>query len=236
MLKLRNVHTDIGGMQIIQNVSMEISRGEFVALLGSNGAGKTTLFRTIAGVLKPNSGSIEFNGVEIHRMPVHKIVGLGLVLCPQGRQLFPQLSVEKNLLMGAYQIRGDKARVQKNLDRVYELFPILKERSHQEAGTFSGGEQQMLAIGRALMSDPQMLLLDEPSLGLAPLVVKQMAQTISDINKELDTTIFLSEQNANMALNITERGYVLENGSCVLSGECSQLRDDENVRKAYIGA
>ncbi|MFW6011712.1 MAG: ABC transporter ATP-binding protein [Desulfosalsimonas sp.] len=236
MLKLRNVHTDIGGMQIIHNVSIEINQGEFVALLGSNGAGKTTLFRTIAGVLKSNSGTIEFNGVEIHRMPVHKIVGLGLVLCPQGRQLFPQLSVEKNLVMGAYPVRKDKTRMQKNLDRVYNLFPILKERSNQQAGTFSGGEQQMLAIARALMSDPQMLLLDEPSLGLAPLVVKQMAETISEINKELDTTIFLSEQNANMALNITERGYVLENGACVLSGECSQLRDDESVRKAYIGA
>ncbi|MFP4572460.1 MAG: ABC transporter ATP-binding protein [Desulfobacterales bacterium] len=236
MLKLRNVYTDIGGMQIINNVTMEIGQGEFVALLGSNGAGKTTLFRTIAGVLKPNSGTIEFNGIEIHRLPVHKIVGLGLVLCPQGRQLFPHLSVEKNLLLGAYPIRSDKTRVRKSLDRVYELFPILKERSHQEAGTFSGGEQQMLAIARALMSEPQMLLLDEPSLGLAPLIVKQMAETIAEINKELDTTIFLSEQNANMALNITERGYVLENGSCVLSGECEQLRDDQSVRKAYIGA
>ncbi|MFP4000134.1 MAG: ABC transporter ATP-binding protein, partial [Desulfobacterales bacterium] len=138
MLKLRNVYTDIGGMQIINNVTMEIGQGEFVALLGSNGAGKTTLFRTIAGVLKPNSGTIEFNGIEIHRLPVHKIVGLGLVLCPQGRQLFPHLSVEKNLLLGAYPIRSDKTRVRKSLDRVYELFPILKERSHQEAGTFSG--------------------------------------------------------------------------------------------------
>lgn len=236
MLKLKNVYTDIGGLQIIHNVSLEIQKGDFVALLGSNGAGKTTLFRTIAGVLKPSSGSIEFNGVAIHKMPVHKIVELGLVLCPQGRQLFPQLSVEKNLLMGAYPLRKERHRIQKNLDRVYELFPILKERSRQQAGTFSGGEQQMLAIARALMSEPQLLLLDEPSVGLAPLIVEQMADVISNINHEMDTTIFLSEQNANMALNITDRGYVLENGQCVLSGECAQLQNDEKVRKAYIGA
>ncbi len=236
MLKLTQVHTDISGMQIIHNISLEIKQGEFVALLGSNGAGKTTLFRTIAGVLKPNTGTIEFNGTPIHRMPVHKIVELGLVLCPQGRQLFPQLTVEKNLRLGAYPLRGNKIRIQKNLDRVYELFPILKERSQQQAGTFSGGEQQMLAIARALMSEPQMLLLDEPSVGLAPLIVQQMAGVISNINHEMDTTIFLSEQNANMALNITDRGYVLESGACVLTGECDQLKNDEMVRKAYIGA
>ena len=236
MLKLTQVHTDISGMQIIHSVSLEIKQGEFVALLGSNGAGKTTLFRTIAGVLKPNTGTIEFNSTPIHRLPVHKIVDLGLVLCPQGRQLFPHLTVEKNLRLGAYPLRGNKIRIQKNLDRVYELFPILKERSQQQAGTFSGGEQQMLAIARALMSEPQMLLLDEPSVGLAPLIVQQMAAVISNINHEMDTTIFLSEQNANMALEITDRGYVLESGACVLSGECDQLKNDEKVRKAYIGA
>ncbi|MFP3981562.1 MAG: ABC transporter ATP-binding protein [Desulfobacterales bacterium] len=236
MLKLTQVHTDISGMQIIHNVSLEIKQGEFVALLGSNGAGKTTLFRTIAGVLKPNTGSIEFNGAPIHRMPVHRIVEQGLVLCPQGRQLFPHLTVEKNLRLGAYPLRGNKIRIQKNLERVYELFPILKERSQQQAGTFSGGEQQMLAIARALMSEPQMLLLDEPSVGLAPLIVQQMADVISNINQEMDTTIFLSEQNANMALNITNRGYVLESGACVLSGDCEHLKNDEMVRKAYIGA
>ncbi|MFW6283769.1 MAG: ABC transporter ATP-binding protein [Desulfosalsimonas sp.] len=236
MLKLKQVHTQISGLHIIHDVSLEIKRGEFVALLGSNGAGKTTLFRTIAGVLKPSSGSVEFNGAAVYQMPVHKIVDLGLVLCPQGRQLFPQLSVQKNLMMGAYPLRRDKIRIQKNLDRVYELFPVLKERSHQQAGTFSGGEQQMLAIARALMSEPQMLLLDEPSVGLAPLVVRQMADVISNINHEMDTTIFLSEQNANMALNITDRGYVLESGVCVLEGECQQLKNDEMVRKAYIGA
>lgn len=236
MLKLKQVHTQISGLHIIHDVSLEIKRGEFVALLGNNGAGKTTLFRTIAGVLKPGSGAVEFNGIPIYQMPVHKIVDLGLVLCPQGRQLFPQLSVQKNLMMGAYPLRRDKIRIQKNLDRVYELFPVLKERSHQQAGTFSGGEQQMLAIARALMSEPQMLLLDEPSVGLAPLIVQQMADVISNINHEMDTTIFLSEQNANMALNITDRGYVLESGACVLEGECQQLKNDEMVRKAYIGA
>jgi branched-chain amino acid transport system ATP-binding protein len=236
MLKLKQVHTHIGGLHIVHDVSLEIKRGEFVALLGSNGAGKTTLFRTIAGVLKPSSGSVEFNGASIHQMPVHKIVDLGLVLCPQGRQLFPELSVLKNLMMGAYPIRKDKMRVEKNLARVYEFFPVLKERSHQQAGTFSGGEQQMLAIARALMSEPQMLLLDEPSVGLAPLIVQQIADVISNINHEMDTTIFLSEQNANMALNITDRGYVLESGACVLTGECEQLKNDEMVRRAYIGA
>lgn len=236
MLKLNRVHTNIGGMQIIQDVSLDIDQGEFVALLGSNGAGKTTLFRTVAGVLKPKGGSVEFNGVPIHRLPVHKIVEQGLVLCPQGRQLFPELSVQKNLLMGAYPLRGEKKRIKKNLDRVFALFPILKERLHQEAGTFSGGEQQMLAIGRSLMSEPKMLLLDEPSVGLAPLIVKHMGEVISNINREMDTTVFLSEQNANMALNITQRGYVLENGRCVLSGQCRDLKEDEKVRKAYMGA
>jgi branched-chain amino acid transport system ATP-binding protein len=236
MLKLKQVHTHIGGLQIIHDVSLEIKKGEFVSLLGSNGAGKTTLFRTIAGVLKPNTGTVELNGAPIHRLPVHKIVELGLVLCPQGRQLFPELSVRKNLLLGAYPLRGDKKRIQKNMDRVYDLFPILRERSNQEAGTFSGGEQQMLAIGRALMSEPKMLLLDEPSVGLAPLIVQQIADIISNVNLEMDTTIFLSEQNANMALHITERGYVLESGCCVLSGACKALQNDEKVRKAYIGA
>ncbi|MBU1195083.1 MAG: ABC transporter ATP-binding protein [Proteobacteria bacterium] len=236
MLKLEQVYTDIGELHIIHNVSLNIQKGEFVTLLGSNGAGKTTLFRTIAGVLKPAFGTVEFNGIEIDKLPVHKIVDLGIVLCPQGRQLFPELSVKKNLVMGAFSLRGQKSKIKKNLDRVYEHFPILKERSNQLAGTFSGGEQQMLAIGRALMSEPSMLLLDEPSMGLAPLIVKQIADVISNINHEMDTTIFLSEQNANMALNITERGYVLESGKCVLEGLCKDLKNDENVKRAYIGA
>ncbi len=236
MLKLNQVHTHIGGFRIVQEVSLTIAKGEFVALLGSNGAGKTTLFRTIAGILKPSAGTVTFNDIPIHRLPVHKIVQAGLVLCPQGRQLFPQLTVRKNLLLGAYPLRGDKKRIQKNLDRIYALFPILAERHNQQAGTFSGGEQQMLAIGRALMSEPRMLLLDEPSVGLAPLIVRQIADIICDVNREMDTTIFLSEQNANMALNITERGYVLESGRCVLEGECKDLKNNEKVKRAYIGA
>ena len=236
MLKLNQVNTHIGGLHIIQDVSLNIEKGEFVALLGSNGAGKTTLFRTIAGVLKPKTGSIELNGVAIDKLPVHKIVEMGLVLCPQGRQLFPELSVQKNLLLGAFPLRGDKTRIQKNLDKVYELFPILRERTFQQAGTFSGGEQQMLAIARALMGEPRLLLLDEPSMGLAPLIVKQIGEVIENINHEMDTTVFLSEQNANMALNITDRGYVLESGRCTLEGPCDQLKQDEKVRKAYIGA
>lgn len=236
MLKLVRVCTNIGAMQIVGDVSLEIEKGEFVALLGSNGSGKTTLFKTIAGLLRPGSGSIEFNGAPLHRIPVHKVVELGLVLCPQGRHLFPAMSVRKNLLLGAYPLRRDKKRIEKNMDRVFELFPILKERLNQRAGTFSGGEQQMLAIGRALMSEPKMLLLDEPSVGLAPLIVKLIGEVISNINRETGATVFLSEQNANMALNITHRGYVLENGRCVLSGNCSDLRWDEKIRKAYIGA
>jgi branched-chain amino acid transport system ATP-binding protein len=236
MLKLNQVHTQIGGLQIIQDVSLEIQKGEFVALLGSNGAGKTTLFRTIAGVLKPSAGSIELDGKPIHKVPVHKIVEMGLILCPQGRQLFPELSVQKNLMLGAFPLRGDSTRIRKNLDRVYALFPILRERINQAAGTFSGGEQQMLAIARALMGEPKILLLDEPSLGLAPLIVKRIGEVIANINHEMDTTIFLSEQNANMALHITDRGYVLESGKCVLSGPSSDLIKDEKVRKAYIGA
>lgn len=230
------VCTDIGGMRIIQDVSLEIAKGEFVALLGSNGAGKTTLFRTIVGLLKPKSGTVELNGAPVHRMPAHKVVEQGLVLCPQGRQLFPEMSVLKNLQLGAYTLRRDKKRVKKNMDRVFELFPILKERLHQRAGTFSGGEQQMLAIGRALMSEPGVLLLDEPSVGLAPMIVKLIGDVISAINHETGTTVFLSEQNANMALNITHRGYVMENGRSVLSGDCRDLKMDEKVRKAYIGA
>lgn len=236
MLKIIDVTTSIGGFQAIQGVSLEIKKGEFVALLGSNGAGKTTLFRTIAGVLKPTRGTIEFNGTPIHKLPAYKIVTMGLSLCPEGRQLFPQLSVYKNLMLGAYTRRKDRKGVQRTMERVYELFPILKERRSQMAGTFSGGQQQMLAIGRALMSEPEMLLLDEPSTGLAPLVVQKIADTIKNISKEMGTTVFLSEQNANMALMITDRGYVLENGKLTLQGLSTELLNNDMVKKAYLGA
>lgn len=235
MLKLSNVTTTLGNYQAVRGVSLEIEKGEFVALLGSNGAGKTTLFRTIAGVLKPSQGTIEFKGQQINRLPPHKIVGLGLALCPEGRHLFPHLSVQKNLLLGAYVRRRDRKEIDRAMAQCCELFPILKERKNQLAGTLSGGEQQMLAIARALMSGPEMLLLDEPSLGLAPLVVRAIADVIKGIT-EMGTTVFLSEQNANMALNITNRGYVLENGELVLSGSSSELVKNDMVKRAYIGA
>jgi len=236
LLKLTNVSTLIGGFQAVRQISLEIPQGDFVTLLGSNGAGKTTLFRTIAGVLKPFQGTIEFKGQQIQGVAANKIVGRGLALCPEGRQLFPQLSVYKNLTLGAYTRRKDREGVQESLQQVYALFPILQERQNQLAGTFSGGEQQMLAIARSLMSKPELLLLDEPSMGLAPLVVRKIIGEVVKIIHETGTTIFLSEQNANMALTISRRAYVLENGKIVLEGSSSKLMNDDNVKKAYIGA
>ncbi|MGA3118274.1 MAG: ABC transporter ATP-binding protein [Syntrophobacteraceae bacterium] len=235
MLKLNNVSTFIGEFQAVREISLEIPRGDFVTLLGSNGAGKTTLFRTIAGALKPSQGRIEFKGNRIDGIPANKIVSKGICLCPEGRQLFPQLSVYKNLILGAYSRRKDRKGVQQSLEQVYALFPILKERKNQLAGTFSGGQQQMLAIARALMSKPDMLLLDEPSIGLAPLVVRHIIGEVLKAIHEAGTTIFLSEQNANMALMISRRGYVMENGRIVLEGPSDQLMHDDRVRKAYIG-
>ena len=233
MLKLTNVTTMIGDHQVIHDISLEIANGDFVALLGGNGAGKTTLFRTIAGVLSPVQGTIEFKGEPIHKFPAHKIVAKGLSLCPEGRQLFPALPVYKNLMLGAYH-RKDKKDIQNTLDQVYTMFPILKERHKQMAGTFSGGEQQMLAIGRAIMSKPEMLLLDEPSMGLAPQIVEGIADAISALNR-MGITIFLSEQNAQIALMITRHGYVLENGKMVLEGPSSDLLHNDKVKKAYLG-
>jgi branched-chain amino acid transport system ATP-binding protein len=236
LLKLTKVSTRLGGFEAVRDISLEIPDGDFVTLLGSNGAGKTTLFRTIAGVLKPFQGTIEFKGQNIQGVPAHKIVARGLSLCPEGRQLFPQLSVYKNLSMGAYTRRRNRQEFQANLEKVYALFPILKTRTDQMAGTFSGGEQQMLAIARALMSKPDMLLLDEPSMGLAPLVVRKIIGEVVKAIHEAGTTVFLSEQNANMALMISRHAHVLETGRIVLSGPSSELMKDEKVRKAYIGA
>lgn len=223
----------IGEHQVIHDVSLEIARGDFVALLGGNGAGKTSLFRTIVGVLPPSKGKVEFKGEEISHLPAHKVVGKGIALCPEGRQLFPQLSVYKNLMLGAYH-RKDKKGIEETLEQVYNLFPRLKERYKQMAGTFSGGEQQMLAVGRAIMSKPEMLLLDEPSMGLAPLVVEGIADAITQLNK-MGITIFLSEQNAQIALMITRHGYVLENGHLVLEGLSKDLVSNDKVKKAYLG-
>ncbi|MCL5935475.1 MAG: ABC transporter ATP-binding protein [Firmicutes bacterium] len=235
MLKLTDVTTVIGGFEAIRGLSLEIKKGEFVALLGSNGAGKSTLFRTIAGVLKPSRGTIELNGKQISKLSANNIVSLGLSLCPEGRQLFPQLSVYKNLMLGAYTRRKDSGGINRSLELIYDLFPILFERKSQMAGTLSGGEQQMLAIGRALMSGPDILLLDEPSMGLAPLVVQRISDVIKTVN-ETGATVFLSEQNAHVALMITQRGYVLENGRLVLEGSSSDLLTNNLVKKAYLGA
>lgn len=223
----------IGEHQVIHDVSLNIAQGDFVALLGGNGAGKTSLFKTIVGILKPAKGTVEFKGEAINHLPAHKVVGKGLILCPEGRQLFPALSVHKNLMLGAYH-RKDKKAIEETLEQVYTMFPILKERYKQVAGTFSGGEQQMLAVGRAIMSKPEMLLLDEPSMGLAPLVVEGIAEAITKLN-EMGITIFLSEQNAQIALMITRHGYVLENGHLVLEGLSKDLITNEKVKKAYLG-
>ena len=223
----------IGEHQVIHDVSLQIAQGDFVALLGGNGAGKTTLFKTIVGVIPAAKGKVEFKGEEIQKIPPHKIVNKGLALCPEGRQLFPSLPVYKNLMLGAYH-RKDKKDVEETLEQVYQMFPILKERYKQMAGTFSGGEQQMLAIGRAIMSKPEMLLLDEPSMGLAPLVVEGIAEAITKLNKS-GITVFLSEQNAQIALMITRHGYVLENGHLVLEGLSKDLISNDMVKKAYLG-
>ena len=235
MLELSDVHSSIGKHQILAGVSMRIEEGELVCLLGANGAGKSTIFKTISGLIRPWRGEILFEGEAMNRKSPDRIVRRGISLCPEGRKLFPRLSVRKNLMMGAYTRYRDRKEVAETLRDVYELFPILEDRSEQDAGTLSGGEQQMLAIGRALMCRPRLLLLDEPSLGLAPLVVKKIMETIADINRR-GVTVFLSEQNAGMALGISNRGYVLENGRVALEGEASELAGNEEVKRAYIGA
>lgn len=235
MLKLEAVSTKIGAYKVVHDVSLEINEGELVTLIGANGAGKTTLMRTIAGVLRPDRGSITFNGVAIERLSPDRIVRLGLCLCPEGRRLFPQLSVYKNLLLGAYTRYRDRRAIKRTMRRVFDLFPVLEERKEQLAGTFSGGEQQMLAIARALMAEPKLLMLDEPSMGLAPLLVQKVADTVKLIN-EAGTTVLLAEQNAHMALTITHRGYVIESGRIVLEGGSAELSDNDLVKKAYIGA
>jgi len=235
LLELDNVHCSIGRHAVINGVSLNIEEGELVCMLGANGAGKSTLFKTISGLIKPTRGSIVFEEEAIHRKSPEKIVRLGVSLCPEGRRLFPKLSVKKNLMMGAYTRYRERQAVAETLREAYELFPILEERGDQDAGTLSGGEQQMLAIGRALMSRPRLLLLDEPSLGLAPLIVQKIMETIVNINRG-GVTVLLSEQNASMALSISSRGYVLENGRMVMEGSAEELADNEEVRKAYIGA
>jgi len=233
MLELKDIHTYYGNIQALKGVNLTIEKGEILCLIGANGAGKSTTLMSISGVTPPREGAIFFKGEDITRLSTEKVVSLGITQVPEGRMIFPQLSVKENLLMGAY-LRRDKAETARDVDHVYSLFPVLKERIGQMGGTLSGGEQQMLAIGRALMARPSLLLLDEPSLGLAPLVVENIFEIIQQINRE-GTTVLLVEQNAQMALQISHRGYVLETGKVTLQGSAKDLLDDPKVRSAYLG-
>ncbi len=234
ILEVRNVHTYYGHVHALKGVSLSVAPGEIVALIGANGAGKSTTLRTISGLIRPREGEIYIGGKNIVGMPAHEIVYLGVSHAPEGRKIFSTLTVNENLNMGAYSLGGDKARIEEHRERVFKLFPRLQERRNQLAGTLSGGEQQMLAIGRALMSDPKLLLLDEPSLGLAPLLVRAIFDTIREINRS-GVTILLVEQNARAALKLAHQAYVLETGNIVLSGPAAELLADERVRKAYLG-
>ncbi len=234
MLELTDIQTFYGNIQALKGVSMEIAKGEIVTLIGANGAGKTTTLMSICGAVPPRSGAIKFEGRAIDNLSPNEIVALGISQVPEGRRIFPYLSVAENLDMGAF-LRNDRDGVKEDMEYIFELFPILAERRHQAGGTLSGGEQQMLAISRALMARPRMLLLDEPSLGLAPLVVKRIFEIIRQINTENKTTIFLVEQNANLALKVAHRGYVMENGRIIMSDKAQNLLTNEDVRKAYLG-
>ena len=234
MLKLTNINTFYGNIQALKNLSLEINEGEIITLIGANGAGKTSTLMSISGVVSPRSGEITFDGTPIHTLSPEKIVKMGLCQVPEGRRIFPHLTVLENLDMGAY-LRTDKAGIKQDLEYVMDLFPILKERKNQAGGTLSGGEQQMLAISRALMTRPRLLLLDEPSLGLAPLIIRQIFDIIKRINKENGTTIFLVEQNANLALKSAHRGYVMENGVVTLADTAENLLANDDVKKAYLG-
>jgi branched-chain amino acid transport system ATP-binding protein len=234
LLALENVHSYYGNIHALKGISMEIYEGEIVTLIGSNGAGKSTTIRTVSGVMHPREGTIQFDGDFIHQLPAHALVSKGLSQSPEGRRIFPRLSVRDNLAMGAYR-RNDRKAIRQDIDRIYSLFPRLKERAKQFGGTLSGGEQQMLAIGRALMARPRLLLLDEPSMGLAPVLVEAIFEIIVRINKEEHTTILLVEQNALMALEIAQRGYVLQTGSVVLHDTGDALLHNEMVRRVYLG-
>ena len=234
LLKVEDIETFYGSAQALKGVSLAVHKGELIAILGANGAGKTTLLRTISGLNESRKGTIEFDRKKIDRMSPEEIVRLGISLCPEGRKLFPQMTVLKNLTLGAYICRGDRQGIKDKMEEVFGLFRILRERQQQQAGTLSGGEQQMLVIGRALMSKPQLLMLDEPSLGIAPLLVARIFEAIKDINQR-GTAILLVEQNAAAALEIADRGYVLETGEISLSGEAKGLLNEEKVRQAYLG-
>jgi len=234
MLRVKNLTTGYDGVPVVFDVSLEVNQAEFVAIVGSNGAGKTTILRTISGLLKPISGEIEFEGKQIHKLSAHEIVRLGIAHVPEGRHVFGKMSVKDNLLMGAYTL-NDRAKVNKLLNEVFEIFPRLKERENQKAETLSGGEQQMLAIGRALMAEPKLMLVDEMSLGLMPMMVDKVLETLKQINKEKGVTILLVEQKVQEALEMADRGYVLQTGRIVAHGTGKELLESDLVKKAYLG-
>ena len=233
LLQVDNLHVYYGNIHAIKDISFHVDEGEIVTLIGANGAGKSSTLNTIAGLIKPRSGSVTLEGTDILGIPAHKIVSRGMALCPEGRRIFQQLTVQENLEMGSY--TRPNSEVEESIEKVYEHFPRLKERYKQIAGTLSGGEQQMLAMGRALMSKPKLMMLDEPSMGLAPILVEQIFDIILQLHKS-GTTMLLVEQNAQMALSIADRGYVLETGRIVTSGTGKELLQDDSVRKAYLGA
>lgn len=233
MLTVENLNVYYGMIHALKDVSFEVNQGEIVALIGANGAGKTTILHTITGLLSPKKGSVIFEGKELTKMPAHKIVSLGMAHVPEGRRVFADLSVYENLRMGAY-TRKDKGEIEETLEKVYDRFPRLKERRNQMAGTLSGGEQQMLAMGRALMSKPRIILMDEPSMGLSPIMVNEIFSIIQEVS-DSGTTVLLVEQNAKKALAIADRGYVLETGNIVLEGKASDLLNDDSIKKAYLG-
>ena len=233
MLEVKNLEVYYGVIQAIKGISFEVNEGEVIALIGANGAGKTTTLQTITGMLKPEKGEVIFNGVDISKIPGHKIVPMGMAHVPEGRRVFAQLSVYENLKMGAY-TRKDKNEIEESLKMVYKRFPRLEERKNQLAGTLSGGEQQMLAMGRALMSKPKIILMDEPSMGLSPIFVEEIFNIIKEISAG-GTTVLLVEQNAKKALSIANRAYVLETGNIVLSGDANEMMNNEQIKKAYLG-
>jgi branched-chain amino acid transport system ATP-binding protein len=234
LLEVNELHTFYGNIEALKGVTLTVDEGEVVTLIGSNGAGKSTTLRSISGLTPPREGTIKFDGTEIGEVPPQEIVQMGISLSPEGRHVFPRMTVRENLDLGAY-LRKDRDGVERDMDRVFTLFPRLKERERQKGGTMSGGEQQMLAIGRALMANPKLLLLDEPSMGIAPILVERIYETIAEINRQ-GTTILLVEQNANYALDVSKRGYVLETGAVAIKDESAKLRTNPDVQKAYLGA
>ena len=233
MLEIKDLKVSYGMIQAIKGISFEVNKGEVIALIGANGAGKTTILHTITGLLNADSGSVTYEGKDITRMPGHKIVSMGIAHVPEGRRVFANMTVLQNLKLGAY-TRKDKAEIAETLEMVYTRFPRLKERKNQLAGTLSGGEQQMLAMGRAMMSHPQIILMDEPSMGLSPIFVNEIFDIIEEVSKS-GTTVLLVEQNAKKALSIADRAYVLETGNIVLDGKASELLDNDSIKKAYLG-